>query len=145
MWTVREYSLARPRVKLWSECLSIGGSCWEKGLSLNWPLKLEPTKKTPLTSFPSCLLERTWIESTFPCALSPHHKGAKRDTIGMIRVSAKLLHCMGHALAYLMENEMPLVHHAIERWGCNCIINDNKGLNERTQGHPMMKPMSKLM
>jgi hypothetical protein len=38
-----------------------------------------------------------------------------------------------------MENEMPLVHHAIEQWGCDYTIKDNKGLNERNQGHPMLK------
>jgi hypothetical protein len=44
-----------------------------------------------------------------------------------------------------MENEMPLVHHVIERWGCNYTIEDDEGLNEKTQQHPMLKPMSKLM
>jgi hypothetical protein len=29
----------------------------EKGLSLNWPTKLRPTKKTPPSSFPNHLLE----------------------------------------------------------------------------------------
>ncbi len=44
-----------------------------------------------------------------------------------------------------MANEMPRVYHVIERWGCGYTNEDNKGLNERTQGHPMLKPNSKLM
>jgi hypothetical protein len=48
-------------------------------------------------------------------------------------------------LTYLMENKMSFVHHVIEQWGCGCIFEDDKGLNERTRKHPMMKPMSKLM
>jgi hypothetical protein len=82
----------------------------------------------------------------FPYALSPHHEGAKRNTIGVIGgTSAKLPHYTSLALAYLMENKMSFVHHTVERWGCGYIIKDDKCLNERTQGHPMLKPMSKLM
>jgi hypothetical protein len=40
---------------------------------------------------------------------------------------------------------MPFLHHTVERWGCNCTIEEDKRLNERTQGHLMMKTMSKLM
>jgi hypothetical protein len=62
------------------------------------------------------MLKNNETESVFPYTLSPHHKGAKRDTIGVIGgASAKLPHCTGLALIYLTENEMPLVHHAIER------------------------------
>jgi hypothetical protein len=78
--------------------------------------------------------------------MSPHHKEAKQDTIGVVRkVSAKLPHCTGLALAYPMENKMSLVHHAIEWWGCDYIDKDNLGLNERTQGHLMLKPKSELV
>jgi hypothetical protein len=52
---------------------------------------------------------------------------------------------MGHVLVYPMKNEMPLLHHAIKWWGCGYTIEDNKSLNERTKGHPMLKPMSKLI
>jgi hypothetical protein len=48
-------------------------------------------------------------------------------------------------LDYAMENEIPFVHHVVKQWGCDCIIEDNKDLNERTQGHPMMKPIFKFM
>ncbi len=69
----------------------------------------------------------------FPYALSFFHEGAIKDTIGVPGgASAKLPHCIGLALAYLMENKMLLVHHAIEWWGCNYIIEDDKNLNERT-------------
>jgi hypothetical protein len=68
----------------------------------------------------------------FPSALSPHHEGAKQDTIGVGRgVSAKLSHYTDPALIYLMENEMPFVHHIVERWGCNYTNEDNKGLSEK--------------
>jgi len=51
----------------------------------------------------------------FPYALSPWHEEAKQDTIGVAeRTNVKLPHCMGLALTYPMENEMALVHHAIE-------------------------------
>ncbi len=40
---------------------------------------------------------------------------------------------------------MSFVHHDVEQWGCGYTIKDDKNLNERTQGHPMFKPMSKLM
>jgi len=51
----------------------------------------------------------------FPYALSPFHKGPKKDTIGVTgRTSVKLPHCIGPALVYPMENEMPFVHHVIE-------------------------------
>jgi hypothetical protein len=52
---------------------------------------------------------------------------------------------MGLVLVYPMENKMPFVHHVIEQWGCGYIDEDDKGLNERTQGHLMLKPESKLM
>jgi hypothetical protein len=69
----------------------------------------------------------------FPYALSPFYEGANKDTIGVAgRASAKLPHCTGLAVAYPMENEMSLVHHAIKWWGCSYIIEDDKNLNERT-------------
>jgi hypothetical protein len=80
----------------------------------------------------------------FPYAMLPHHKGAKQDTIGVAgRVNAKMPHYMSPVLAYLMENEMPFTHHVVERWGCSYTIKNDKGLNERTRRHPMLKPMSK--
>jgi hypothetical protein len=40
---------------------------------------------------------------------------AKQDTIEVIRkASAKLPHHKGLAFTYLMENEMPFVHHVVE-------------------------------
>jgi hypothetical protein len=52
---------------------------------------------------------------------------------------------MNPMLIYPMENEMPRVHHVIERWVRGYTNEDNKGLNEKTQGHPMLKPKSRLM
>jgi hypothetical protein len=43
-------------------------------------------------------------------------------------------------LAYLVENEMPFVHHAEKQWGCGCINKDNKNQDGRTQGYIMLKP-----
>jgi hypothetical protein len=40
---------------------------------------------------------------------------------------------------------MPLVHHIVKQWGCSYTNEDDKGLSERTQGHLMLKPKSKLM
>jgi hypothetical protein len=72
--------------------------------------------KKPLpTSFLNRLLENAWIKSMFPYALSPRHEGAKRNTIGIIGgASAKLPHCTGLTLAYLMESDMPFLHHGVE-------------------------------
>jgi hypothetical protein len=78
--------------------------------------------------------------------LLPYHKGAKQNTIGVIRgVNAKLPHHRGLALAYLMKNEMSLVHNIVERQGCDYTIENNESLNEKTQGHLKTKPKSKLM
>jgi hypothetical protein len=44
-----------------------------------------------------------------------------------------------------MENETPFVCHIIKQQGCDCTIEDDESLNERTQGHPKMKPKSRLM
>jgi hypothetical protein len=50
----------------------------------------------------------------------PRHEEAKQDTIGVVGgPSAKLPHCMGLVLTYQMKNEMPIVHHIIEKWGCS--------------------------
>jgi hypothetical protein len=80
----------------------------------------------------------------FLYAMLPCHEGAKQDTIGVTGgTNAKLPHYMNPMLTYPMENEMSLVHHVVEWWGCGYTIENDKGLNERTQGHPMLKPMSK--
>jgi hypothetical protein len=69
----------------------------------------------------------------FPYALLPHHEGAKQNTIGVAKgTNAKLPHCTGHVLAYLMENEIPFVHHVVKWQGCRYTIENNKCLNERT-------------
>jgi hypothetical protein len=73
------------------------------------------------------------MESTFSYAPLPCHERAKRNSIGVIRkTSAKLPHHSGLALAYPMENEMPLVRHVIEWQGCGYTIEDDENLNERT-------------
>jgi hypothetical protein len=65
--------------------------------------------------------------------LSPHHEGAKQNTIGVVGgVSAKLPHYINLVLTYPMENEMPFVHHTIKWWGCGYIDEDDKGMSERT-------------
>jgi hypothetical protein len=51
----------------------------------------------------------------FPYALLPCHKGAKGDTIMVIkRISAKLSHHKGLMPIYPMENEMPFLHHVVK-------------------------------
>jgi hypothetical protein len=44
-----------------------------------------------------------------------------------------------------MENEIPLIHHAIEWQGCDCIIKDDKSLNEKVRKYLMTQSTSKLM
>ncbi len=118
----------------------------EKALNLNLLPKLVFTKKTPCASFPNYLLKNVWIKSVFPYAPFPHHKGAKRDFIRVIkRVNTTPPHHRGLTLAYLMENKTPLIYHVIEQHGCVYTIKDNKSLNERTRGHPKTKPKSRLM
>jgi hypothetical protein len=69
----------------------------------------------------------------FPYASLPCHKGAKQDTIGVIKgTNAKLPHHRGLLLVYQMENETPLVRHAVEQHGCGYTIKDDESLNERT-------------
>jgi len=134
------------QAKLQSKCLWVGGSCWGKGMELELANKTWAPKKTSFASFPNCLLESAWIASTFSYALSPRHYEAKWDTNGVVGgASAKLPHCIGHALIYPMENEMPFVHHVVEQWGFNYTNKNNKGLSERTWWHLMLKPKSKLM
>jgi len=63
----------------------------------------------------------------FPYALSPSHKGAKRNTIGVVGgASAILPHYTGSSLAYPIEIKMPLVHHVVECWGCGYTTEDAK-------------------
>jgi hypothetical protein len=105
-------------------------------------------KKEILASFPNHMLESAWIKFAFPYGLSPRHKEVKRNTIGVVGESnAKVPHCTSTSLAliYLMENKIPFIHHVVEQWRCNYTDEDDKGLNERTQGYSMLKPKSKLM
>jgi len=85
-----------------------------------------------------------WIRISH--ALLACHKGAKQDTIGVTRgADAELPHHKGLVPTYPMENKMSFVHHIIERLKCNFIIKDDKSLNKRIQGHPMLKPKLELM
>jgi hypothetical protein len=55
-----------------------------------------------------------------PYAPLPHHEGAKRDTIRVIkRVNANPPHHRGFMLTYLMETETPLVCHIVKWQGCS--------------------------
>jgi hypothetical protein len=82
----------------------------------------------------------------FPYAPFPCHKVAKRNFIKVIKgTNATPPHHKGLMLAYLMENETPLVYHVVEWQGCGYTIKDNKNLNEWTRGHPKTKPQSRLM
>jgi hypothetical protein len=104
----QEYSFTCPRVKLRSKHLWVKGSCWGKGIKLELVDKAWAHKKNSCSKFSHHLLKSAWVKSTFPYALSPHHEGAKRDTIEVVRgTTTKQSHCMGHVLTYPMENEMP--------------------------------------
>jgi hypothetical protein len=89
----------------------------EKALRSCLRLKFRPTKKTPPTSFPNCLLEsHVWVKSMFLYAMLPHHEKANRNTIWVTRrTNAKLPHHRGIVLGHPMENEMPFTHHAIKQ------------------------------
>jgi len=53
----------------------------------------------------------------FPYAMSAHHEGAKRNTIGVTK-KKQMSNChivTGHAQDYPMEDEMPPIHHAIKQ------------------------------
>jgi len=136
--TTWKYSPTHPRGKLQSKHLWVGKSCWGKNIELELVVKGWAHKKTPFVSFPNRLLENAKVKSAFIYALSSQHNEAKWNTNGIAKgTSVKL--------AYPMKNKMPLVHHAIKQWGYDYTIKDGKGLNERTQGQSMLKPMSKLM
>ncbi len=112
----------------------------EETLNSNLPFKLGPINWIILIGFPNHLLENDWVIFTFPYALSPFHEGVKQDTIGVTRgVNEKQPHHKNLMLVYQMENKMPLVHHAGEWYGCNCIIENDKSQDGRTQGHLMSK------
>ncbi len=81
----------------------------------------------------------------FPCAMLPPLEGAKQDTIVVTKGANASCHIIGFVLIYLMENEMPLIHHVVKQHGCDCTIKDDKGLNGRTQGHLMLKSKPRLM
>jgi hypothetical protein len=146
MRVTREYSPTWPRAKLRNKHLWIKGSCRGKGIELELADKTWAHKKNSSCKFSQLPVRKCLVESAFPYALSPRNKGGKWNTIGVARkASAKLPHCMGLMLTYPMENKMPLIHHAIEQWGCRYTNEDNKGLSERIQRHLMLRPKSKLM
>jgi len=145
-WTTWKYSLAHQGVKLWNKHLWLEDHVGEMGLSSNWPTKLGLAKKPLPIGFPNCLLQNVLVKFVFPYVVSPHHEKAKWNTIRVTRgASAKLPHYTSLALVYPMENEMSFVHYIVKQWGCDYSNKDGKGLNERTQGHPMLKPKSKMM
>jgi hypothetical protein len=82
-----------------------------------------------------------WIHISL-CLVAPWRES---ETPLERRASAKLPQSTSPMLVYRMENKMPLIHHVVEQQECGCIIKDDENLNERTQRHPMMKPISKLM
>ncbi len=121
------------------------GHFGEKVLSSNLLPLFGPSKK-PLASFPNCLLKSTLVEPAFFYALLPCHKRVKQNTIGITKEAcAELPHHREHVPAYQIKNKMPLIHHTIKSYGCNYTIKDDKNLNERICGHPMMKPKCQLM
>jgi hypothetical protein len=66
-------------------------------------------QKKPLASFFNCLLESIQVEPAFLYALLPCHKGAKQNTIKVIKeTSAKLPHHKGPVPTYPMEKKCHL-------------------------------------
>jgi hypothetical protein len=102
-------------------------------LSSNLLLKLGFVRRILLIGFPKRMIESIRIISMFFYAHLPHFEKAKQATIGVIRgANAKLSHHRGLMLAYLVENEMPFVHHAIECQGCGYTFKNDKSFNGRT-------------
>jgi hypothetical protein len=139
----QKYSPSCSITKFWNKCLWIEESCWRRGIDLELVVKIWACKKNSSYMF-SWLSIRKHLKSnphlSMPCFLC--HKSTKQNTIGVVKgANAKLPHCTCIMLTYLMENKMPLVHHTVEWQKCSCTIEDDKSLNERTQGHLMMKPM----
>jgi hypothetical protein len=75
--------------------------------------KLGFAKKNPFASFFNCLLKNVWIKSTFPYALSPQHKGAKRNIVGVGGNKCQVITLYESCTNLSKENKMLLVHHAI--------------------------------
>jgi len=138
LWIAQEYSLTCPLIKLWNKCLWIRRSCWGKGIEFELATKAWACKINFSCKFSQLLTKKHLSQIYVSLYMSPYHEGAKWNTIGVVRG-------ISFALTYPMEKEMPFVHHVVKWWGCDCIIEHDKSLNERTQGHLMMKPMSKLM
>jgi hypothetical protein len=110
------YSFVSPRIKLRKKHLWIKKPCWGKTLTLDWPPKLRPTKKTFKKSFLSHLLESVWVNLCFlmPCCFAM--KGQNETPLGVTRgTSVNLPHHRGFVLTYIMKNEMSFVHHPVER------------------------------
>jgi hypothetical protein len=83
---------------------------------LNLLPKLGPAKKNLLASFFSRLPKNIWVEFVFPCAMSPHHKRAKRDTIKITRrTNVRLPHHKGPMPAYPMKKETSFIYHIIKQ------------------------------
>jgi hypothetical protein len=77
---------------------------------------------------------------------SPPLEGTKQDTIGETRkTNVKQPHHRCLLLIYLVENKMSFIHRIVERQGYNCIVEDDKNLNGRTQEHQMLKAKPKFM
>jgi hypothetical protein len=112
---VWEYSLHSYELNYEKDIYELEDHVWEEALSLNLPLKLGLVRKIILASFPNHLLKIIWIISTFPCHVPTPIKGAKQNTIGVIKkTNVKLWHHKGFVLLYLVEDEMPLIHHIIK-------------------------------
>ncbi len=132
-WITWKYSVACLRIKLWNKCLWVGGSCWGRGIEFELATKTWAHKINFSCKFSQLLIKKLLSRIYVSLCMSPCHKGAKWNTIGVVKeISAKLPHYMGFALICPMETKMPLVDHVVEWWGCDCKIEDDKGLNERT-------------
>jgi hypothetical protein len=117
MQIVQKYSLACLKIKLQKRRLWTRSSCWERGIEIELTTKVWAWKKNFSYKF-------SWLPIIKSCsnqihvsyAMLPHHERAKQDTIKVTRrTNVKLSHHKGLMLSYLMENEMPLTHHAIKQ------------------------------
>ncbi len=87
MWAAQEYSLARPRAKLWNKHSWVRRSCWGKGVELELVNKTWARKKNSSCKFSHWFVKKclSWIRVSLCFIAWPwgskvkHHWGSKRS------------------------------------------------------------------
>ncbi len=110
-----KYYPAHPRTKLLKKCLWVGGSCWARGIDLEFATKVWARKKNSSYRFSQLPIIKCFSQTFISLCPLPPFERAKQDTIRVIEgTNAKLLHHKGLVPTYQMESEMPFVHHVVK-------------------------------